>query len=225
MKSYGRDPNPTRKTREHVCAALSPSPSPSLSPTVFRPLLPHSFHLPPSLSLMHTCTHFSLSSMWAPSKKNSHLPTRQEESSHQELNCWAPWSHTSQTLELQENKFELFKPICGILLGFPDSTVVKNPPANAGDIGDKDSIPGSGRSPGEGTDNLLQYSCLENPMDRGTWWPTVHGVTKSQTQLCTHMVSCYGSPQVNQATYPLIVTVSGYFLYNFLFVSLFLHLK
>ena len=47
--------------------------------------------------------------------------------------------------------------------------------------GDPDSIPGSGRSPGEGNGNPLQYSCLENPMDRGTWWATIHGVAKSQT--------------------------------------------
>ena len=51
--------------------------------------------------------------------------------------------------------------------------VVKNPPANAGDTGD-----GSGRSPGEGNGNPLQYSCLRNPMDRGDWWATVHGITK-----------------------------------------------
>ena len=51
---------------------------------------------------------------------------------------------------------------------------------NAGDLG---SIPGSGRSPGEGNGNPLQYSCLENPMDGGAWWATVHGVTKSQTRL------------------------------------------
>ena len=49
--------------------------------------------------------------------------------------------------------------------------------------GDPGSIPGSGRSPGEGNDNPLQYSCLENPMDGGAWWATVHGVAKSQTQL------------------------------------------
>ena len=61
--------------------------------------------------------------------------------------------------------------------------VVKNSPANAGDIGNTDSIHGSGRSPGEGHGNPLQYSCLENPMDRGAWWATVHGVAKSQTQL------------------------------------------
>ena len=59
---------------------------------------------------------------------------------------------------------------------------VKNPPANAGDITDSGSIPGSGRSPGEEHSNPLQFSCLENPMDRGAWWAVVHGVTKSQTQ-------------------------------------------
>ena len=59
--------------------------------------------------------------------------------------------------------------------------VVKNPPANAGDIRDVGSIPGSGRSPGEGHDNPLQYSCLENPMDRGASRATVHGDAKSQT--------------------------------------------
>ena len=59
--------------------------------------------------------------------------------------------------------------------GFPGVSVVKNSPANAGDI---DSIPGSGRSPGEGNDNSLQYSCLGNPMDRGAWQVTIHGVTK-----------------------------------------------
>ena len=61
--------------------------------------------------------------------------------------------------------------------------VVKNAPANAGDIRDMGLIPGSGRSPGEGLGNLLQYSCLENPTDRGAWWTTVLGVTKSQTRL------------------------------------------
>ena len=61
--------------------------------------------------------------------------------------------------------------------------VVKNPPAIAGDIRDAGSIPGLGRFPGEGHGNLLQYSCLENPMDRGAWWATVHGVAKSQTRL------------------------------------------
>ena len=68
-------------------------------------------------------------------------------------------------------------------LDFPDGPVVNNLPASAGDAEDVSSIPGSGRSPAEGNGNPLQYSCLENPMDRGTWWATVHGVTKSQTRL------------------------------------------
>jgi len=58
--------------------------------------------------------------------------------------------------------------------------VVKNPPVIAGDT---DLIPGSGRSPGGGNDNPLQYSCPGNPMDRGAWWAIVHGVAKSWTQL------------------------------------------
>ena len=61
--------------------------------------------------------------------------------------------------------------------------MVKNPPANAGDIRDMGSVPGLGRSPGGGHRNPLQYSCLENPMDRGAWRATVHGVAKNQTQL------------------------------------------
>ena len=59
--------------------------------------------------------------------------------------------------------------------GFPGGSLVKNPPANAGDMG---SIPGLGRSPGEGNGNPLQYSCLENPMDRGSWRAIVHEVAK-----------------------------------------------
>ena len=58
--------------------------------------------------------------------------------------------------------------------------VVKNLLANAGDERDAGSIPGSGRSPGGRHGNPIQYSCLENPMDRGAWWATVHGVAKSQ---------------------------------------------
>ena len=57
--------------------------------------------------------------------------------------------------------------------------MVRNPPANAGDARDVGAIPGLGRSSGGGQGNPLQYSCLENPMDRGAWWATVHGVAKS----------------------------------------------
>ena len=65
--------------------------------------------------------------------------------------------------------------------GFLGGSVVKNPPANAGGSGDTDSIPRSGKSPRGGNGNPPQYSCQEYPMNRGTWWAIVHGVTKSQT--------------------------------------------
>ena len=65
-------------------------------------------------------------------------------------------------------------------LCFPGGSEVKASACNAGDLS---SIPGSGRSPGEGNGNSLQYSCLENPMDGGAWWATVHGVAKSRTRL------------------------------------------
>ena len=64
--------------------------------------------------------------------------------------------------------------------------MIKNQLANAGDPGDAASIPGSGRSPGGGNDNPLQYSCPEKPMDRGAWRATVHRVAKSQTRLNSH---------------------------------------
>ena len=63
---------------------------------------------------------------------------------------------------------------------FPGGSEVK---ASACNLGDLSSIPGLGRSPGEGNDNPLQYSCLENPMDEGAWWATVHGVPKNRTRL------------------------------------------
>ena len=76
--------------------------------------------------------------------------------------------------------------IWGFILGSDG----KAPAYNAGDPG---SIPGLGRSPGEGNGSPLQYSCLENPMDGGAWWSTVHGVAKSRTQLsdCTSLYSSY----------------------------------
>ena len=65
-------------------------------------------------------------------------------------------------------------------MGFPGGSVGKESAFNAGDLG---LIPGWKRSPGEGNGHPLPYSCLENPMDRGAWWATVHGVTESQTRL------------------------------------------
>ena len=65
----------------------------------------------------------------------------------------------------------------------PGGSVVKHQPANAGEAGDAGSIPGLGRSPGEGTGNPVRYSYLGNPMDRGAWGALVHGVAKSQTRL------------------------------------------
>ena len=74
----------------------------------------------------------------------------------------------------------MIKHLAHFLSGFPGDSVVKNLPAQAGDTG---SVPGSGRSAGEGNGNPLQYSCLGNPMDRGAWCATVQGITKSWTQL------------------------------------------
>ena len=77
--------------------------------------------------------------------------------------------------------------------------MVKNSPANAGDVG---LIPGSGRPPGEGNVNPLQYSCLENIMDRGAWWAIVQGVTKSQTQLSTHSKERTKALEVSSVSHP-----------------------
>ena len=68
-------------------------------------------------------------------------------------------------------------------MGFPGGSDSKECVRNVGDLG---SIPGLGRSPGAGNGNPLQYSCLENPTDRGAWWATVHGVAKSRTRLSPH---------------------------------------
>ena len=69
-------------------------------------------------------------------------------------------------------------------------TVVKNSPANSGDMRDPGSIPGSGRSPGGGHGNPLQYSCLKNPVDRGALWATVHGIAQSNMTKVMRMRTC-----------------------------------
>ena len=89
--------------------------------------------------------------------------------------------------------------------------MVKNLPANAGDVRDVGSIPGSGRSPGVGNSNPLQYSCLENPRDRGAWWAAVYGVAHGQTQLTrlissTSQYSHLGNPMERKAWW---ATVQG----------------
>ena len=73
--------------------------------------------------------------------------------------------------------------------------MVKNLPANAGNTGDKSSIPGSGRSPGGGNGDPLQYSCQDNPMDRGDWRATVHGATKESdiTEWLSRHTHAWGS--------------------------------
>ena len=83
---------------------------------------------------------------------------------------------------------------------FPGGTEVKASACNVGDLG---SIPGLGRFPGEGNSNPLQYSCLENPMDRGAWWATVHGVAKSRTQLSDfiYLTYCNNSQHLLSADY------------------------
>ena len=72
--------------------------------------------------------------------------------------------------------------------------VVKNPHFNAGGVRDVGSIPGLGRSPGEGNGNPLQYSCLDNPMDRGVWQATVHGVARVGPDLATELRKAWGFP-------------------------------
>ena len=93
--------------------------------------------------------------------------------------------HTNKMLRILSASFIALiatseKALAPCIKGFSGGSVVKNLSASAGDTS---TIPGLGRSPGEGNGNPLQYSCLENLVDRGAWWATVLGVTKSQTQL------------------------------------------
>ena len=76
----------------------------------------------------------------------------------------------------------IFAPITEAIVSFPHGSISREPACNVGDLG---SIPGSGRSPGEGNGNPLQYSCLENAIDRGAWWATVHEVERVGHDLAT----------------------------------------
>ena len=91
------------------------------------------------------------------------------------------WINTRKFLQAKGNQDEEKYGQESHMWGFPRGAVVNNLPANAGDAGDVGSIPGSERSPEVGNGNPLQYSCLENSMDRGAWWATFREVTKSQT--------------------------------------------
>ena len=93
-------------------------------------------------------------------------------------------------------------------MSFPGGSEVKVSACNTGDLG---SIPGSGRSPGGGSGNPLQYSCLETPMDRGTWQATVHGVAKSLTRPSTHTHTHTGQSRGHRPflTHPTGLGVAG----------------
>ena len=105
------------------------------------------------------------------------------------VRCWSHgpacghYSHRVMALESAESVSLQQKVRTGSKEGFSMVLVVKNLLANAGDVRDAGSIPGWGRSHGGGHGDPLQYPCLENPMDRGAWWATIHGVAKSWTQV------------------------------------------
>ena len=108
----------------------------------------------------------------------------------------------------------------GLYMDFLGGSVVKNLPANGGNAQDVGLIPGSGRSLGEGNDNPFQYSCLEIPMNTGTWWATVHRVTKSQTRLSarTHTHTHTHTHTNTYIKYETIVNHLGEKLYMQLFI-------
>ena len=89
-------------------------------------------------------------------------------------------------------------------VGFPGSSVVENLPVSAGAAGDMGSIPGLGRSPGRVNGNPRQYSCLKNPIDRGTWQATVHGVTKELDM--TEQLSVLACIEKAVSTQPLLLS-------------------
>ena len=96
---------------------------------------------------------------------------------------WGAWWATVHGVAKSQTRLSDF---CSHFLGFPGGSDSK---VSAHNVGDPGSIPGLGRSPAEGNGTPLQYSCLENSMDGGAWWATVHGVTKSQKWLSQHCLT------------------------------------
>ena len=123
---------------------------------------------------------------------------------------------------LKKKKKRKRKKLYSATLDFSGGSVVKNPPAIAGDMG---SIPGSGRSPGVGNGNPLQYSCLRNPIDRGASWATVHRVAKSRTQLSKRTTATLAAYCPSEALASLVKYLFSFPLFFppslFLFLSIF----
>ena len=127
------------------------------------------------------------SPFFLPLLRNSIEMRRKKEHQHLRFNCQVPVRKISfpgkSSGPIQSSQWNLVVLVVCVKwtkidLGFPGGSVVNNPPANAAGL-----IPGLGRFSGEGTGNPFQYSCLGNYTDRGSWWATVHGVTKSRTRL------------------------------------------
>ena len=120
---------------------------------------------------------------------------------------------------LKKNFFCRSMPFCCCCFaGFSGSSVVNNLPANTGDTRDVGLIPGSGRSPREGNGNPLQYSCLENLMDRGAWWAAVHGVAKSWARLSDWHLLTYSTRDSQESSpapkFESITSLAFNFLYG-----------
>ena len=108
-------------------------------------------------------------------------PLEEEMTTHSSILAWRiPWRKEPDQVLLQPGGWPWVRPLTGASCV---ALVVKNLPGNAGDVRDAGSIPELERSPGGGPGNTLQYSCLENPMDRGAWRDTAYGVIKSQKSL------------------------------------------
>ena len=108
---------------------------------------------------------------------------------------WVPGTHLEEMF-LEVNTLAVYGPVfmwmsTQLYINTCQVTQCKESACYAGDAGDTGCVPGSGKSPGEGHGNPLQYSCLGNPMQRGAWWATVHGVTESRHDLTTeHQQKC-----------------------------------